>query len=139
MSNLPKKYKQSLKLRYKFTVSETAKYLSVSANTLRNWEETGKLIPLRTKGNSRRYTLSGLNNFLSTQTPIFRKIVETKPSALPPGNSFKWKMAFLSFVVSSIFFGTAGLFLPASPAGGPVKNFTPIKSELVTTPPPHSR
>ncbi|NEP52898.1 MAG: IS607 family transposase [Moorea sp. SIO3C2] len=44
----------------KFSVSEAADYLGVSADTLRRWEEEGKLIPERTKGGHRRYDVAQL-------------------------------------------------------------------------------
>ncbi len=39
-------------------IGETAKTLGVSVSTLRRWEEEGKLIPERTLGGQRRYSLS---------------------------------------------------------------------------------
>ena len=49
-------------------VSQAAKRLSVSAVTLRRWEKQGKLIPQRTAGNQRRYSLSQIKNFKSKPT-----------------------------------------------------------------------
>ena len=55
--NLPK----SKKLSNKFiTISQAASILKVSADTLRNWEREGKLIPERTAGGARRYSASEL-------------------------------------------------------------------------------
>lgn len=39
-----------------YSIGDFAKKLGVSQNTLRNWEKDGKLIPLRTPGNKRKYT-----------------------------------------------------------------------------------
>ncbi len=39
-----------------YSVGKFADMIGVSSNTLRNWEREGKLIPLRTKGNQRRYS-----------------------------------------------------------------------------------
>ena len=41
-------------------IAEAAKALGVSTITLRRWEQSGKLIPERTKGGHRRYDLSKL-------------------------------------------------------------------------------
>jgi len=39
-----------------FTISETAKILNVSLNTLRNWDKNNIFKPIRTFGKHRRYT-----------------------------------------------------------------------------------
>ena len=39
-------------------IGETAKTLGVSVSTLRRWEEEGKLVPERTLGGQRRYSLA---------------------------------------------------------------------------------
>jgi DNA-binding transcriptional MerR regulator len=39
-----------------YSVGKFAKMIGVASGTLRNWERAGKLIPLRTSGNQRRYT-----------------------------------------------------------------------------------
>ncbi len=39
-------------------IGETAKILGVSVSTLRRWEEEGKLVPERTLGGQRRYSLA---------------------------------------------------------------------------------
>lgn len=44
----------------KLTISEAAKLKGVSTDTLRRWEEEGKLTPERTSGGHRRYDLSDL-------------------------------------------------------------------------------
>src|SRR5579872_2763140 len=40
-----------------YTIQEVASILGVSPKTLRRWEETGKIKPIRTVGNQRRYRL----------------------------------------------------------------------------------
>ena len=45
-------------------LSEVATILNVSKNTLRNWDNNGKLIAVRTVGGSRRYRESDINNFI---------------------------------------------------------------------------
>lgn len=53
MSNLPKYLK----------IGETAKHLSVSVDTLRRWEASGKLVPTRTPGGTRLYSQEQIDNF----------------------------------------------------------------------------
>ena len=52
-----------------YNISEAAKYLSVSASTLRRWEREGKLIPERTQGGQRRYPLSLLEPNFKNSSP----------------------------------------------------------------------
>lgn len=42
------------------TITQAAKFLKVSPDTLRRWEDKGIVAPARTKGGSRRYTLLDL-------------------------------------------------------------------------------
>ena len=49
-------------------VTEAAKYLGVSANTLRNWEDPGMISPARTPTNARRYTRAELDAILTRPT-----------------------------------------------------------------------
>ncbi len=44
------------------SISKAAKILKVSADTLRNWEKQGKLVPQRTVGGARRYNLTELES-----------------------------------------------------------------------------
>lgn len=46
-------------------LSEVADILSVSKNTLRNWDKSGKLIAVRTVGGSRRYKESDIKEFIN--------------------------------------------------------------------------
>ena len=43
-----------------FTIKEASDYLGVTPDTLRRWEEEGKIKPDRTEGNHRRYLASEL-------------------------------------------------------------------------------
>jgi excisionase family DNA binding protein len=53
-----------------FRASEAAKYLGISLPTLKKIEREGKLVPFRTPGGHRRYTLEMLNEYLeSAQEP----------------------------------------------------------------------
>lgn len=47
----------------KVRINEAAKILNVSAETLRNWEKSGKLVPERSSGNQRYYSLIDLQRF----------------------------------------------------------------------------
>jgi len=49
------------------TVGEAAIALGVSTSTLRRWDKQKKLIPKRTKGGQRRYSLSQINPHLAPQ------------------------------------------------------------------------
>ena len=49
-------------------VTEAAKYLGVSPNTLRNWEDAGMISPARTPTNARRYTKAELDAILTRPT-----------------------------------------------------------------------
>src|SRR3989344_4020049 len=49
-----------------FTISQAAHYLKVSEKTLRRWEKKNLLIPIRTIGLHRRYSLSQLKNVKSS-------------------------------------------------------------------------
>lgn len=42
------------------SISKAAKFLQVSPDTLRNWEREGKLLPARTHGGARRYSMAEL-------------------------------------------------------------------------------
>ncbi len=46
------------------TAKEAAEYLRVSLYTLRRMEDNGSLIPFRTPGGHRRYSLKMLNEYL---------------------------------------------------------------------------
>src|SRR5258708_5560613 len=66
MGNLPKSQYLS--------IEEAAKYLSVSTKTLRRWEASGVLSPVRTKGGHRRYTQSDLTGIKDKEQKKPRKI-----------------------------------------------------------------
>ena len=52
------------------TAREAADYLRVSISTLNRMERRGLLIPLRTPGGHRRYTLDMLNDCLSESKDV---------------------------------------------------------------------
>ena len=49
------------------TINETAKILNVSKWTLRSWDDDGKLKPIRTEGNHRRYRESDVHSFMGKE------------------------------------------------------------------------
>ena len=46
------------------TLKETGKLLNVSKQTLQRWDNSGKLIAVRTEGGHRRYKLSDIENII---------------------------------------------------------------------------
>lgn len=46
------------------TMKEVCEILSVSMDTLRNWDKSGQLTAIRTIGKHRRYKLSDITNFM---------------------------------------------------------------------------
>lgn len=51
-------------------IAQSAKYLNVSIDTLRLWDKSGKLKPLKTPGGHRRYDKSTLNDFIGYEKTI---------------------------------------------------------------------
>lgn len=47
------------------TLKETGKLLNVSKQTLQRWDNSGKLIAIRTEGGHRRYKLSDIENIMN--------------------------------------------------------------------------
>ena len=56
-------------------IGEASKALGVSITTLRRWEESGRLVPQRTKGGTRRYDLTQLKPEMFLAPPLERKTV----------------------------------------------------------------
>lgn len=52
-----------------YTISEFAKIVGVTPNTLRRWEQSGKLVPIRLKSKHRRYTDLHLAQLKKIKTP----------------------------------------------------------------------
>jgi len=65
------------------TAKEAAEYLRVSLYTLRRMESEGSLIPFRTPGGHRRYSLKMLNEYLerSRMSPPRRRKAAVKSSS----------------------------------------------------------
>jgi len=64
------------------TAKEAADYLRVSLYTLRRMESDGSLIPYRTPGGHRRYSLRMLNEYLEkSRMPSLRWISESSAEA----------------------------------------------------------
>lgn len=59
------------------TLKETGKLLNVSKQTLQRWDNSGKLIAIRTEGGHRRYKLSDIEkiiNMKDKQQEILNKV-----------------------------------------------------------------
>ena len=52
-----------------YSIGKAAEELGVSISTLRRWEEEGKLVPQRTKGNQRRYAAEQIMGISRKVTP----------------------------------------------------------------------
>lgn len=46
------------------TIGKAAKFLGITTKTLRVWDKEGKLSPIRTQGNHRRYLLSDIKKLM---------------------------------------------------------------------------
>ena len=55
------------------SIKQAAERLGVHSSTLRRWEREGRLIPERTQGNQRRYSLGQLQPHLSRPVPLQEK------------------------------------------------------------------
>ena len=58
--------------RHFLNVGQAAEYLGVSAASLRNWSDQGKVPVYRTPGGQRRYRVSDLDTFIESwrETPV---------------------------------------------------------------------
>lgn len=61
------------KQRVWLTVSEAAKYLGLSLPTLKKIEKEGNLVPFRTPGGHRRYTVEILDEYLASTREVPHK------------------------------------------------------------------
>ena len=52
------------------TIKEVQKMLSVSKTTLQRWDNSGKLIAVRTEGGHRRYKESDINNLMNKRDNV---------------------------------------------------------------------
>lgn len=56
------------KIQKLISLNEATKILSVHANTLRNWEKAGLILPVRIgRRRDRRYTLESIRKFFENQ------------------------------------------------------------------------
>ena len=63
------------------TVSQAAKFLKVSVDTLRRWDRSGKLTTRRSPGGNRRYSKEDLRNFKKTGTSSNDTLLTVKDAA----------------------------------------------------------
>jgi len=88
-----------------YTISEAAKYLGVSPDTLRRWEKAGKIsAPKRTAGGARRYSKELLDEILGGGKE--EKAKAPKKKAQAPAS----KMPFLIGLIA--LFITLAILLP---------------------------
>ena len=59
------------------TLKETGKLLNVSKQTLQRWDNSGKLIAVRTEGGHRRYKLSDIEKIIGCVESGDKKLFET--------------------------------------------------------------
>ena len=64
------------------TISEVSRTLGVTTQTLRKWDKSGKLTPVRTLGGHRRYLRSDVDRVLTGMTDGNVKVVELLEEAL---------------------------------------------------------
>jgi excisionase family DNA binding protein len=64
------------------SIGKTAEILGVHIDTLREWDKEGKLVPVKTFGNHRRYKQSDINTFCGIAK-------EDKPQSLIPRTKAK--------------------------------------------------
>lgn len=94
--------------QYIFTVSQAAKFLGVSADTLRNWEQQRKFIPQRTKGGSRRYKLQELKKLLAHKNPYLAQQLKdltaqrTAARQIVKPNPISFQHYFVKPVIASV-------------------------------------
>lgn len=60
-------------------VGQAAEYLGVSAASLRNWSDQGKLPVYRTPGGQRRYRISDLEKFVESWREVTPSARESSP------------------------------------------------------------
>src|SRR3990172_374072 len=68
----------------RLTIQEAASFLQVSTKTLRRWEKQGILIPERTVGNQRRYSLLQLQEFDPAAKKSHISILTSPSHPFPP-------------------------------------------------------
>ena len=61
------------KKRVWLTVNEAARYLGISLPTLKKIEKEGNLVPFRTPGGHRRYTIEILDEYLASTREVPQK------------------------------------------------------------------
>lgn len=91
-----------------YTISEAAKYLGVSSDTLRRWEKAKKIsAPTRTAGGARRYSKELLNEILGRGN-------EEKPTSQPikpksQGKSLDKKQLLIGLITAIV---TMAILIP---------------------------
>src|SRR6185369_2555003 len=73
------------------SIKDAASFLKVSEKTLRRWEEKNILVPERTSGKHRRYTIEALSGFKKNKKQILgqsRRETETSEANTPLASTF---------------------------------------------------
>jgi excisionase family DNA binding protein len=92
-----------------YTISEAAKYLGVSPDTLRRWEKAGKIsAPKRTAGGARRYSKDLLDEILGGGKEEETSAPQTTTKSKPVGK--KSKKSFLVGFITVLI--TLAILLP---------------------------
>ncbi|MBL7078032.1 MerR family DNA-binding transcriptional regulator, partial [Candidatus Shapirobacteria bacterium] len=77
-------------------INQAAAFLGVSTKTLRRWEKKGVLVPQRTVGNQRRYTIEEITNFkLLSRTRQKAPVQAFHPVKVEPRYAFNPQLLFL--------------------------------------------
>src|SRR3990170_3065166 len=72
----------------KYRVTDAAKILGVSAKTLRRWEQKGIILPARSSGSHRYYTLKQLQNYKLGQKIKTSQSRKTEPQVQNKRDSY---------------------------------------------------
>ena len=83
---------------FKLSIQDAADRLGVSTKTLRRWEAKGLIVPERTVGNQRRYSISQLDAFSNQHTQIKYRPSLPVTKQLPTINP-----AFLKPIIAALF------------------------------------
>lgn len=85
------------------SISKTAEILGVSENTLRQWDQDGKLKADRTNGGHRRYSIENISNYLSTALDRFYyvKRESEEPDIIELNEKIKTEQQILDILIEN--------------------------------------
>ncbi len=99
-----------------YSLSEAAKLVSVCKQTLRRWDDSGKLDSIRTPGNHRKYSFDSLKPYLKESNSVRETVEDYNSSPVK------------SYSVLELFAGAGGLALGLEKAGLKCKFLNEIDS-----------